>query len=64
MGSMTGTDAVPLWRAADLLDLDVEEVFDLVVSGRLRVVRRENGRPLVTLDAIERYRTDREHATP
>ena len=49
---------VPLWKAAELLDVEVEEVFDLVVAGELKVVRRPNGRPLVTLAEIERFRSD------
>lgn len=52
MSTVSDTTAVPLWQAADLLGLEVEMVFDLLVSGRLEAVRKPNGRPLIPIDQI------------
>lgn len=46
-------DAVSFTEAARRLGDSFEQVFDDVVSRRLRVVFKPNGRPLVPLDAID-----------
>lgn len=46
--------AGPLWEAAEHLGIEVEDVVDLVIAGRVPTVRRANGRPLVDPAAVKR----------
>lgn len=54
MFTVTDPTAVPLWRAAELLSLDVEDVFDLLISGELTALKKPNGRPLIPMDQVDR----------
>lgn len=59
MFPVTDPTAVPLWRAAELLSLDVEDVFDLLISGERTAMKKPNGRPLIPMDQVDRLRERR-----
>ncbi len=51
--------AVPMRTAARLLEMDLGEVVELVLSRRIATVSKPNGYPLIPLEELERRRRER-----
>jgi len=49
-------DPVSVWRAAELLDMTIDEVYDLVFTRRLASVEAPSGRRLVPRAAIDAWK--------
>jgi hypothetical protein len=55
-------DAVPVWKAAELLHLTIADVYDLVFSRRLASIESATGRRLVPRAAIDDFRAQQRPA--
>jgi len=55
--SAVNEDAVAVWEAAELLDMTIADVYDLVFSRQLASVEAPSGRRLVPRSAVEAWKT-------
>ena len=56
-------DPVAVWKAAELLDMTIAAVYDLVFSRQLASVEAPSGRRLVPRAAIEAWKRAQTSAT-